>query len=304
MPSAILGSRGIVSLRQSSRLRSLYLKTNPTCYEGRGDDCEIDLSPFRQLRSLTWKAPTARNLETLSVALRSNATHLQEFDLDLADWGSLKERLKIGNDQANSYFSKTVLGLDGRFTAPYFQDIRILSLSRVAITASMVPLINFSTLVSLTLRQCPGWVEFLHRIGRQKYSIRLKRLEIQGLLSDHPTTGQEVGLFIRTFKGLEEFFVSELATAPYNQRLWDYASLHRATLKKFVYHLRARDRTRGFALFDNLKDSKDLAILPNRMRDIMKNPARRGPFAKLSVECIGLSCALEQLVCIDILSTV
>lgn len=131
IPQEVLGSNGIVTLRQSGRLRSLHLITHPECLDSDGYEDEIDLSPFRQLRSLCWKGPSPGYIEVLSAALQSNSLHLQELELDFVDWELFGDA--FDGDEDNSPSLADILGVDGSPPGPYFSDIRVLSLTHVPI---------------------------------------------------------------------------------------------------------------------------------------------------------------------------
>ncbi|SPQ20845.1 1a532a71-0c79-4bda-9482-1067b3070ccc [Thermothielavioides terrestris] len=99
----------------------------------------------------------------------------------------------------------------------------------------MAPAINFMTLRTLILRECPGWPEFLAHVTDLGLPVRLKKLEIQ----DHRWQKDLVGLsamegFLGAFQGLEELFVTQKRLLD-PQRLLNSALHHRATLKRFIH---------------------------------------------------------------------
>ncbi|KAI1423225.1 hypothetical protein F5Y12DRAFT_758693 [Xylaria sp. FL1777] len=296
VPSEILGDHGIISLRHNCSLRSLYLETDFMCHFSHNGRYKIDLSPFHQLRSLTWKRPTPCNLETLSVALRTNSRHIQEVDVDFICWEVFEHILdnddshRKSDFELHSLFSDTMPGLNNLSPVLYFPDIRILSLIEVPIVVSMIPVLNFNTLVSLTLCNCPGWITFLEHIAGQNFSIHLKRLEIKGLRGDSILGAPVVGRFIRTFQGLEELFIRENYESEdglHNLELiWDNAAHHHATLKKFVYHPQPLTWQ---------SELQDLAIPPHQLQRMKDDPTQQNPLARLDLECIGLACGLGLL---------
>ncbi|KAJ2996538.1 hypothetical protein NUW58_g947 [Xylaria curta] len=309
VPSEILGSSGIITLRQSSRLRSLHLITDPLC----PDDAEIHLSPFRQLRSLGWKAPSALNLKGLSIALRSNSMHLQELDLDLVDWISLRDGLDAidgldvddddgsdidyeedPDDKGDPYILKTILGINRRSPAPYFAGIRVLSLTQVPITTSLMPAINYNTLESLTLRLCPGAARFLDHVAEQMTTRHLKRLEFHSGGIGQLRDSSVIRRCIPAFTGFEELFVVEQGPEC-SIDLWDSAANHQATLKKFVYHQKALNLDEDSDYFEEFQDLQDLAILPLQIQALRDNSTQHNPFVRLDLECLGLSCAPGKL---------
>ncbi|KAF5966994.1 AAA family ATPase, partial [Fusarium coicis] len=97
LPPEILGANRVVPLQQSS-IQSLSLITDPTCRACYDGECEIDLSPFSSLQSLSWKGPTSDNLDALTVALHNNSTHLRNLELDFSNWQELREYLSYFSD--------------------------------------------------------------------------------------------------------------------------------------------------------------------------------------------------------------
>lgn len=295
MPSEILGPQGVITLHQRS-LESLTLTTDPTC--DRGHFNNIYLSPFRELRSLCWKAPSIGSLHPLSVVIRSNSAHLQELDLDFVNWEELRRLLGYDGDkeEGENYFPDTILQLPTHSHQPYFPNIRILSLSQVPLTAAMASAINFPALVSLTLRDCPNWDKFLERVLEQKQPIRLRTLEIQYTpesLKEYQTL--VVNQFLAAFDGLEELFIREPGPLD-SLEFWDLVAGHRKTLKRFANHQRTRYTGDGIH-YDY--DSRDMGVSkPNLYQ--FREGRRLNPLTKLDLECIGLSCVPEVLVSIDI----
>ncbi|KAI0808652.1 hypothetical protein GGR55DRAFT_200902 [Xylaria sp. FL0064] len=75
----------------------------------------MDLSSFRQLRSLGWKAPSPKNLKALLVALQLNSMHLQELDLDLTDLERARMWRRVNDNddyESGSYDLGVILGMD------------------------------------------------------------------------------------------------------------------------------------------------------------------------------------------------
>ncbi|KAF5698703.1 AAA family ATPase [Fusarium mundagurra] len=136
VPPEILGVNGVVPLQQPS-LQSLSLITDPTCRDYHDGECEIDLSSFCNLKSLSWRGPNSGNLDALTVALQNNSTHLKNLELDFVNWHELREYLDYLSDDEDdidgtkeiNYFADVVLGLDRRSPRPLFPRIRALSLS-------------------------------------------------------------------------------------------------------------------------------------------------------------------------------
>ncbi|KAF2966481.1 hypothetical protein GQX73_g7100 [Xylaria multiplex] len=303
IPPEILGSNGIVTLRQSRNLRSLHLVI-PDCpgwwhddypvYDDDDDDDAIDLSSFRQLRSLGWKGPITKNLKALSVALRSNSMHLQEFNLHFvhleASWDAVIE--------SDNYYGKgardlgTMLNMDERSPRPYFPELRVLSLTYVPITSSMMTMADFSMLTSLTLRRCYGSLELLY-IAAQAITINLQRLEFQSCRYSLMRS-DDLREFILAFAGLEELFILPNGS----QGLFDllgWLAPNHVTLRKFVYHSMARDVGEDHENFEGFHDWQDLENIPFESKALMENPTLNSPFSRFDLECLGLSCSPGKL---------
>ncbi|RSL48004.1 hypothetical protein CEP51_015698 [Fusarium floridanum] len=302
VPPEILGVNGVVPLRQSS-LQSLSLITDPTCRDDHDAECEIDLSSFCKLQSLSWRGPNSDNLDALTVALRSNSTHLRELELDFVNWPELREYLGYFSDdeddmdgiKGTDYFAYAVLGLNKRSPRPLFPTIRVLFLSQVPLSAAMAHAFNFDTLTSLTLRMCPNWDQFVGRVMELNHPIKLKKLEIQE--SDDVTyecSEDSILDFLDAFEGLEELFVSQAGPAP-ALRLWDHVARRHSQLKRFVGHQRTINTDENSPNFEKPCDLPDLAIFGRDMRRIEEDPSQN-PLAKLDLEFIGLACIPERLV--------
>ena len=265
VPSEILGRQGILSLRQCS-LKSLSLITDLACDHSEDDECDLDLSSFRQLQSLRWKAPANAHLEALSVAIRSNSVHLKKLELDFGRWEdlwmSLDHDRHDDEDEQRHYFSAKILQLTNHSPRPFFPDIRVLSLSHVPLgAAAMAPAINFSTLVSLTLRKCLCWEEFLERVLEQGPTINLTKLEIQD--SDSVSTGMGpfvIADLLEAFRGLEELFITDMGVSLDSTVVWSHVAHHRATLRRFVYHQRVVDQDEESPYFEKERDLRGLGI--------------------------------------------
>jgi hypothetical protein len=283
-------------------IQSLSLTTDSTCRDFSESGCDIDLSPFRQLRSLSWKAPHVGNLDALSDAIRRNSPHLQKLELDFVNWDQLQETLGYDSDgedengaQAQNYFAEEVLGLNKRSPRPLLPAIRVLSLTQIPLVASIAYAISFDTLTSLTLRLCPGSEKFLERVLQHKLSIKLKTFEIQ---IPHTMPGIYccviLARFLEAFEGLEEFFVSQPGHVQ-TLDLWKCLADSHATLKRFVHHQRTVDTDGESASFEEEIDHLDLSISRLPMREIKSDPSKN-PLAGLDLEFIGLACLPERVV--------
>ncbi|RFU79798.1 aaa family atpase [Trichoderma arundinaceum] len=298
--SEILGIGGIIPLRQPL-IRSLSLTTDSTCRFFYDREYNIDLSPFRQLRCLRWRAPQADNLAAVSDAIRNNSSHLQKLELDFVKWSNLHQNLGYFSDEedeegitAQNYFARAVLRLDKHSPCPLLPEIRVLSLTQVPLVASMANAINFSTLASLTLRMCFGWDDFLERAVQLNVSPKLKSLEIQDSESVSSEFWDKIlEDFLATFEGLEELFIYQPGPTS-TLHLWECISNHHASLKRLVHHQRIINTDEASPYFEEEHDLPDLSIRGHDLRRISEDPSLN-PLAKLDLEFIGLSCVPERL---------
>ncbi|KAM0256121.1 hypothetical protein ACHAQJ_005208 [Trichoderma viride] len=280
-------------------IRSLSLTTDSNCrlFSDSGG-CDIDLSRFHQLRSLSWKAPNPENMSTISVAIRRNSPHLQKLELDLVNWPRLWADLAssivdIDEDgfEAQNFFVGKVLGQNESSTRPLLPAIRVLSLTQIPLLASLAYAINFDTLVSLTLRMCPGMNNFLERVVQLRFPIKLKTLEFHAtdsILGE--ICNETIAHFLDAFEGLEELFIYQshpLSTLS----LWEIISVRHTTLKRFVHHQRGLE-------IDELDHSEEEFNVQDRSitgRNIhrLKNDPLQNPLTRLDLEFIGLACLPE-----------
>ena len=295
VPHKIFGVRGLVP-RMHPSLRSLSLTINSTCRYSMAS--QVDLSPFRELRHLRWRAPSAHHLDALSSAIRQNAAHLESLDLDFVRWRRLWRDLCDDEDTdafdagtERRYFSDQVLRLDGHSPRPLFPVIRVLSLSQVPLSPELARAINVDALECLTLRMCPAWGDFLSELAGPHTRVRLNTLEIQSSAGQADTAESADALrsFLASFQGLRELAIwtpGPLGTL----QLWDVVARHHATLRRFVYHQRV-----DCANIRMEQDLPDLGVRRRALESIRIDPAEN-PLAQLDLEFVGLACAPKRLV--------
>ena len=262
--------------------------------------CSIDLSSFRQLRSLTWKAPNPIHLDALFVAIRANSVHLQTLELDFVNWEDTWDFLASDNagdhedTAAQNFLVQGLLGPDRRLTPLVLPDIRTLVLSQVPVTASLAKMISFESLVSLTLRNCPGWDTFLARAARLKCRIQLTTFELHSETVSPLWTQNTLVEFLGAFRGLEELFVSQAGPVD-SLALWDCIACHKSTLKRLVQQQSAINTEMMAPYFEGAHVIWDRAIFGRGARD-MRDDACQSPFAQLELEYVGIGYAPERLV--------
>ncbi|KAK3897539.1 hypothetical protein C8A05DRAFT_19723, partial [Staphylotrichum tortipilum] len=192
IPSQVLGPRGIVPCKHPL-LRSLSL-TTPQCHAPEAETREIDLSSFVELRSLRWIGPHPAHLRTLSAALGRNSARLQHLELYFDSWREFRNPLRHWttgiDDELQRLCASRLFGLTAQFPQPIlFPAISTLSLTGVPLTAAVAQALGFNTLWSLTIRECPGWREFLVWVVEAGLSVRLKAFEICDRDGQDPDSG-------------------------------------------------------------------------------------------------------------------
>lgn len=238
VPETILGDNGLLA-RMHPSLESLRLVTDPTCNSAfyGADRCtdraKMDLSSFRNLRSICWKGPVDTDHHLIGTVIKNNAHHLDNLELDLIYWRRLGTFQKTydysheGHADNPGYFGNA-LKLHLHAPQPVFQNLTSAVLAYAPLGPAMVDMINFEVLQSLTLRLCPNWPEFTQRIVKMGLPAKLKTLELHHNLDiqvqpaqveTEPLNGipiqrrprqSEVEEFIDVCEGLEELFLNLL----------------------------------------------------------------------------------------------
>ena len=301
MPSEVLGPRGTLLLNNPS-LRSLSLTTDPSCHGASVSDCEIDLSPLRQLQSLRWRGPEAHHFETLCHAIENNAERLQSLELDFIAWHRFRDSLKLEEPicyNAEEWCANKIFGLTKQPSQPVFPAIRKLSLTEVPLAKGMGQRIGLETLVSLKLSKCWYWPLFLEEIIQRGDPIRLKALEIRDSIAvTWRGAPESMSTFLTAFEGLEELFLCywNSSKRDYVERwnilssgIWNGAAHHRATLRRLGYN---RRETVWVAPEGDVLDEGLYSWAINETED---RPSQH-PLADLDLDFIGLSCAPRLLV--------
>ncbi|PNP59676.1 hypothetical protein FNYG_14886 [Fusarium nygamai] len=317
IPSEILE---ILSLRHPS-IQSLSLVTDPFCsrFNRWSRTSDMDLSAFRNLRRLSWKAPMGCHFDNIASLVKANATQLEELELELQGWSSDRESrestvIHHGENPevwdkipASTMLSRQMFGLKVTSEAAertQFPKLRSLKLTRVPfrdettgmqVTASST---NLKALRHLSLRMCAYWMPFLTDIMESQTPLQLKTLEILDFYLNtlHETATRKAATingFIDSFKGLEELFVSICGPTP-SLQFWQHVVGHAATLKRFVYHQRLTDQDEELLNSRLGRDSSDLGISSEDRNRIRLDPSQN-PLSRLNLEFIGLTCAPKYL---------
>ncbi|KAH7191454.1 hypothetical protein BKA60DRAFT_662022, partial [Fusarium oxysporum] len=118
VPGRILGAEGILPTRQAS-LEILEIVTDCTCETHEAQvptrywNCQVDLTPMRNLKTLCWKAPRLENLRTLSSTIYNNRQHLRNLELDMIDWQKLRSKRTVSLIQLTNLRSLRLRRCDG-----------------------------------------------------------------------------------------------------------------------------------------------------------------------------------------------
>ncbi|KAM0427191.1 hypothetical protein ACHAPT_007618 [Fusarium lateritium] len=272
-------------------LESLRLVTDPTCFFHQRDKFvdrgRIQLSPFRNLRSLCWKGPVDGDHGLLDAVIKNNAHHLDNLELDLFDWWKaepdpeLHFHSYVGVNNP-SYFGN-VLKLHQHAPQPILQNLSSLVLAHAPLGPAMVDMINFKALRSLTLRLCPGWTTFTKRIVKLGLPVRLKTLELHHDTCISSQVAQsEVEDFIDVCGGLEELFLN-LPRPIRAWSLWKHIARHEASLKRLMLHHRTSYRNEMIHYGEEV-DLTSLGLARHEMHRLEYTPTRN-PLRKLQLEC-------------------
>ncbi|KAK4062576.1 hypothetical protein Purlil1_14210 [Purpureocillium lilacinum] len=154
-------------------------------------------------------------------------------------------------------------------------------------------MISFESLVSLTLRNCPGWDTFLARAARLKCRIQLTTFELHSETVSPLWTQNTLVEFLGAFRGLEELFVSQAGPVD-SLALWDCIACHESTLKRLVQQQSAINTEMMAPYFEGAHIIWDPAIFGRSARDMRDDPCQ-SPFAQLDLEYVGIGYAPERL---------
>ncbi|CVK98083.1 uncharacterized protein FMAN_12192 [Fusarium mangiferae] len=119
IPSEILE---ILSLKHPS-IQSLSLVTDPFCsrFNRWSRTADLDLSAFRNLRRLSWKAPMGCHFDNIASLVKANARHLEDLELELHGWSPDHESKVMQHDdnpevwdniQASAMLARKTFGLE------------------------------------------------------------------------------------------------------------------------------------------------------------------------------------------------
>ncbi|KAJ4267130.1 hypothetical protein NW762_003229 [Fusarium torreyae] len=318
IPSEVLE---LLSLKQPT-IGGLSFVTDPFCgrFNRWSRTSDVDLSSFRQLRHLSWKAPMGSHFDDAAATILNNAHHLQDLELELQSWSRERESMEsriINREDGSGDWNKTsastllarrIFGLHTRTPdsppRPLYPSIRNLTLTRLPLKDEIsgqevtAASFNLNTLRSLTLRMCPYWMYLLSSFLDAGVTPELKTLEIVDFYLQ--TTRQAairktsiITNFIDSFIGLEELFVSHCGPVSALD-FWEHVAGHGSTLKRLVHHQRTTDQDEELISCRMGKDLPDFAMSQEDRHRIRQDPFQN-PLSRLDLAFLGLTCAPKYL---------
>lgn len=248
----------------------------------------IGLEGLKSLKRLRWRAPLPNFMLHLGNMMRRNAGILQFLEVDLVSWERVGRYSFHSFDDGRRPLSHSDFFWrvpEGRISGPAYPALQTLCLTEIAFTADAVTLFDFSVLRTLKLRNVEKWDTFLEGAVRQGLPIGLKTLEIQAEPGPLSSGADEVlSSFLAAFEGLEELYVGLQGPLPANL-LWPGVINHRATLKRFMHHLRTLDH-----------DPDRLQQLDEADLGLNVGDAFLESLDKFPLEAMGLSIGPEDMV--------
>ncbi|MCJ1358475.1 MAG: hypothetical protein MMC33_008475 [Icmadophila ericetorum] len=255
IPDHIFGHNGALSVRQK-HIEHLSLIGDPSCIDYPGRETYMDLSEFKNLKSISWKLLLyAQNNIQLSACLKANAGHLQSLTIDLGDWDEAMSAWMLDqrnqedlSDETDNFFAKRILGLSPHQDNVIFPSLATVSFSSISFVnfeQAMFRAVNITGLHTLKLWNCERVESLLSVIIAANEPLRLKVFE---LVQDSDRTSDYMGdpssrilpTFLERFTGLEDLYLL-LNDDEYWTAWSDIArgiSHHKDSLKRLALHER------------------------------------------------------------------
>lgn len=322
VPKSILGPSGYLPLRQPN-LEALYLVTDGSCEDS---GIGLDISSFEYLKRLSWIGPRCiADINSLAESLAKKSHQIVELDLDFVLLRDSEKRdreivgLTAEFEDENDLLAKKILGIPNK-QIQNFNALRVLSLAAVSFLANgkgtpcsshsfdyqaqhqakmgvvkqISDVFDFSKIIILKLRFCPGWEELLDLLAQSPHLIRLQSLEIQSTIRDVSGLDNALPEFLEAFAGLETLILSTHQTSN-ALNIWRSARRHRGTLRRFVYHERRINVDPDSAHFEGEFDVPDLSFNREDIRGLRAEPFKN-PLSELELTSAGLCCMPEFMV--------
>lgn len=195
------------------------------------------LLELKQLRHLSWKGiDSGSKARILRQLLEANHEHLETLDLET--FPEDHPRLHLYDITGDPIVTED---------ATRFPALRHLTLSGISLSGSYTRMnLSFSLeeLQSLRIRSCLDGLNLLFAMARARKAIKLRCLEVvyteqsgdEVFNKVHP-----ISKFLRSFKGLEELYISLRDWTPPFRDLHQSILHHKETLKRLVHHEREWD---------------------------------------------------------------
>ncbi|KAH9898946.1 hypothetical protein F4778DRAFT_792327 [Xylariomycetidae sp. FL2044] len=210
----------------------------------------------------------------------------------------LESNAKVDKDatQPQAWFANSVLQINNSRLRPvFFPNIRLLSLSETPLTPGIAHVLNFETLISLTLRSCPGWRSFLESVIQLGVPIKLRAFALQTLpaadSSDAATTSTTLCRFLDVFETLEELYLSHIGPID-ALKVWSHAANHTG-LRRLVLQQRGLVPVLHRVLETDVLDQ----ALPsgNSLLLIAEDPTLNPLYKLHHLEAVDLGCEPDYL---------
>ncbi|KAI5455662.1 hypothetical protein BGZ63DRAFT_475943 [Mariannaea sp. PMI_226] len=307
IPEIVLGPSGIITSRQKL-LEDISLTTVPDCSTEdniaiNGDPhpcCQasiIVLDNFQNLKSIRWRGPRSKDIDTLSNAIKNNRINLTKLELDfldgVVDWIELPEQ----SDECPLFMQ--FLGMPPNPSSSAFPHLQELSLSCAAIGPALASALDMHSLVLLKLDRCDGWARFLERMTESKVIPKLKSLEISSSSNDPPGQGEQaIANFIGSFGGLEklhlDIFPSLWPTSWVPTRtFWNGVIRHRSTLRSCIFDQLWVDKTEARTSLAPFVQQRTISAQRQntalqQFLDCIEQKPQSNVLNLLNPECLGL----------------
>ncbi|KAH7067917.1 hypothetical protein FB567DRAFT_541451 [Paraphoma chrysanthemicola] len=326
IPARLLGH---LSRKQKS-IESLVLITNGACAYNYDSTHETDISAFPCLRNLSWVGiRSIGDMKALKATLKHVSHQLVVLELDFINKDKVKETLFLDhhefdndesdndesdndgsdndesdndesdNDEFENFFSHHILDLPSVSTTQMFPAVRVVYFSDMSLGSTaqnIADAFDWGSLISLTLRFCEGWEDFLLRGSVSSCSIGLTSLNLQFSPCEEIDAENTIATFLRSFQGLEDLSISH-GSPTFTLVIWDALLHHKATLTTIVHHPRG---LHDEADVENSRESDSDSVsphlsLPSKEMVTWSKDMAEQPLSGLHLKFLGIYCHPELL---------
>ncbi len=253
MPDDLVGGDAS-ALKTQTKLKTISLTTDGTCGSNIETQFFVDLVPFKELHTLSWRGiSTFGDFEAVKKCIAAHRDTLTSLTLDLISWEratatwrkTLAWQSPMPTTTHQNFFASNVLGVQVGQAIERLPSLDHLSLSAVSfrsVPMEMACALNFAGLRELELWHCPYSLRLLGALVEfASNSMTLKSFKFT-IASDpgSPPGSCEaiVARFLKCFQGLEELHL--MLPSPIDWAvLCGGAMRHSSTLQHFVAHTRS-----------------------------------------------------------------